>query len=138
MIASVRMPNGRTMRLQIEDHGAAVAVLPYDPVRRTAILVSQFRAPVMHVAGEQHMLEAVAGRLDDDDAQTAARREAAEEAGSLLEGLELVATAWSMPAASTERLTLFLAPYSARSRVGEGGGLDHELEEAHGGRNAAR
>ena len=35
----------------------------------------------------------------------------------------------SMPAASTERLTLFLAPYSARSRVGEGGGLDHELEK---------
>ena len=34
MIASVRMPDGRTMRLQIEDHGAAVGVLPYDPVRK--------------------------------------------------------------------------------------------------------
>ena len=31
MIASVPMPDGRTMRLQIEDHGAAVAVLPMIP-----------------------------------------------------------------------------------------------------------
>ena len=82
----------------------------------------------MHVSGEQQMLEAIAGRLDDDDAQTAARREASEEAGLILEKLELVATAWPMPAASTERMTLF-RPYAVSSRTGDGGGLDHEIEK---------
>jgi hypothetical protein len=61
LIATVELPDGQTIRREIEDHGRAVCVLPYDPVRRTAILVRQFRAPVSYADGRPHLLEAVAG-----------------------------------------------------------------------------
>ena len=109
MIATVRLPDGRTTRLQIEDHGDAVAVLPYDRDRKTAVVIGQFRAPVMKASGEQQILEAIAGRIDGDEVQTAARREALEEAGLTLEKLKLVATTWTMPGVVPERTTLFLA-----------------------------
>ena len=36
MIATLDLPDGQTIRREIEDHGRAVCVLPYDPARRTA------------------------------------------------------------------------------------------------------
>lgn len=129
LIATVRLPDGRVMRREIEDHGAAAAVLPYDPHRRTAMLVRQFRAPVMLAAGRPHTLEVIAGIVEDDDAQTTARREAMEEAGLRLGDLEAVATVWVMPGISTERSSLFLAPYTAASRVADGGGIADEHED---------
>ena len=35
---------------------------------------------------------------------------------------------WSIPGSSTERINLYLAPYAASDRIGDGGGLDHEHE----------
>ncbi|MFL5083145.1 MAG: NUDIX domain-containing protein, partial [Microvirga sp.] len=92
------------------------------------ILVHQFRAPVFHVAGADALLEAPAGGLDEDDPEACARREAEEETGLVLRDLEPVAAAWTMPGVSTERLHLFLAPFRAADRVGEGGGLAEEHE----------
>jgi nudix-type nucleoside diphosphatase (YffH/AdpP family) len=127
-VATVRLPDGGTTLRDLEDHGQAVAVLPYDPEGRVALLVRQFRAPPFHAAGEAEMLEAPAGRLDEDDPAACARREAMEEAGLRLGALEPVLLAWTMPALSTERAHLFLAPYRAADRVGEGGGLASEHE----------
>ena len=47
---------------EILERGPAAAVLPYDPDRRTVILVRQFRAPVLHAGGPAKLLEAIAGR----------------------------------------------------------------------------
>jgi 8-oxo-dGTP pyrophosphatase MutT (NUDIX family) len=44
-LAAIRLPNGQVVEREIEDHGAAVAVLAFDPERKMAILVQQFRAP---------------------------------------------------------------------------------------------
>ena len=63
-IATIRLPNDQTVQRDVEDHGQAVAVLPFDPQRRTALLVRQFRAPPFYAAGESEMLELSAGRLD--------------------------------------------------------------------------
>ena len=127
-VATVRLPDGDTALRDIEDHGRAVAVLPYDGERRVALLVRQFRAPPFHVAGEASMLETPAGRLDESDPAACARREAMEEVGLCLRELEPVLVTWTMPALSTERAHLFLAPYRAADRVAAGGGLASEQE----------
>jgi nudix-type nucleoside diphosphatase (YffH/AdpP family) len=128
-IAHIRMPGGQRFKREIEDHGNAIAVLPYDPVRRRAILVRQFRAPVFLKAKEPDLLEVIAGILDEDDAGDAARREAQEETGLALGELEHVGRFWASPGICTERMDLFLAPYARGDRTGEGGGLAHEHEE---------
>ncbi len=128
-IVAFRLDDGRIMRREIVEHGRAVCVLPYDAMRRTALLVRQFRAPVFLAAREPVLLEAIAGMIDNGDAAITARREALEEAGLRLGELEPVATAWPSPGMLTERVALFLAPYSAGDRVGAGGGLAEEHEE---------
>jgi nudix-type nucleoside diphosphatase (YffH/AdpP family) len=74
------------------------------------------------------LLEVPAGLIEDEPADATARREAMEEAGIRIAEMEPVAEFWSMPGVSTERLSLYLAPYSAADRVGKGGGLDSEGE----------
>ena len=125
----VATPDGRTMDREVEDHGAAVAVLPYDPERRTAMLVRQFRAPVLHIGGPSDLLEAPAGMLDEDDPQDCARREAHEEVGLRLRSLEPLGAAWAMPGISTEVIHLYLAPYGLNDRISQGGGLAEEHED---------
>jgi nudix-type nucleoside diphosphatase (YffH/AdpP family) len=129
LIACIRLPSGQLVRREIEDHGTAVAVLAYDPDRKTVILVRQFRAPVFFSCRQAYTLEAVAGIVEDADAQTAARREALEEAGLDLHALEHVATTWTMPGLSTEQMTLYLAPYRLADRVDKGGGVAAEHED---------
>jgi nudix-type nucleoside diphosphatase (YffH/AdpP family) len=128
LTATIRLPDGRIMTREIEDHGTAVGVLPYDAGRKTAILVRQFRAPVMYATQQRDFLEAIAGTVEEPDPAEAAKREAHEEAGLQLTTLEPVGTVWAMPGISTERMSLYLAPYTQASRVGDGGGLDHEHE----------
>src|SRR5262249_14216808 len=128
LIAKVELPDGQTIRREIEDHGRAVCVLPYDPERRTAILVRQFRAPAALVDGCEHVLEAVAGSVEDENIDACVYREAMEEAGLKLRALEHLGTAWSMPGISTEQMDLYLAAYSDSDRVGVGGGVADEHE----------
>ena len=126
---TVQMPDGRTMAREVLNSADAAAVLPYDLEQRRVILIRQFRAPVMHAEGQTSLLEAVAGLLDEDEPEACAKREALEEAGLRLRSLELVVTAWSTPGITTERLHLFLAPYTSADRVEEGGGLTEEHED---------
>ncbi|TXM74960.1 NUDIX hydrolase [Methylobacterium sp. WL12] len=128
LVAEVTMPDGTRITREIEDHGRAVAVLPYDPTRRVALLVSQFRAPVFFAEGPLDMLETPAGILDEGDPEEGARREAYEETGVELTALERVVSAWTAPGISTERMDLFLAAFSAADRSGPGGGLAEENE----------
>jgi 8-oxo-dGTP pyrophosphatase MutT (NUDIX family) len=90
--------------------------------------VRQFRPPAFHAAREVELLEVPAGLIEDEAAEESARREAEEEVGLRLSSLELVSVQWSMPGVSTERIHLFLAPYSAADRTTEGGGLAQEHE----------
>lgn len=128
LVAEVMLDDGRRITREIEDHGRAVAVLPYDPGRRVATLVSQFRAPVLHSGGPPTHLEVPAGLLDEGAAEDEARREAGEETGLRLGALEAIASAWTMPGLSTERMDLFLAAYTEADRTGPGGGLAAEGE----------
>lgn len=127
---TIALPDGRDMEREILASGDAAAVLPYDAMRRTAILVRQYRAPVMHAqGGDGHLVEAIAGLLDGCEPEDCARREAMEEAGLRLKALEPVGCGWTAPGTTTERIHLFLAPYEAADRVAEGGGLAEEHED---------
>ncbi|WP_442678687.1 NUDIX domain-containing protein [Sphingomonas sp. ASY06-1R] len=123
----LKLPNGAIEQRVVEDHGDAAAVMLYDPDRRVALLVRQPRVPVLQ-GGHAPLLEVVAGRVEGKTPEDTARAEAMEEAGVAVLELEKVATLWPMPAVSTERISLFLAPYSAAQRTGPGGGAADENE----------
>ena len=126
LVATLRLEGGREIQREIEDHGDAVAVLPYDPERRVALVVRQLRVPVVFVGGPAALLEAPAGQLDEEDPAACARREAHEEVGLILRDLEFVGRPWASPGLSTERISLYLAPYRAADRENEGGGDSNE------------
>jgi nudix-type nucleoside diphosphatase (YffH/AdpP family) len=129
MVADVRLADGTKVSRQIEDHGAAIVILPYDPVRRTVMLVRLLRPAALYAAGVRELIEAVAGIIDAGETpEITARREAMEEAGLKLGELEALAQVWASPGISTERMSLFLAPYGAADRVANGGGLEVEHE----------
>ncbi|HSM40064.1 MAG TPA: NUDIX hydrolase [Afifellaceae bacterium] len=113
----------------VVDHGHAVAVLPVDPGRRTALLVRQWRAPLVGTDDDPFLLEACAGIIDPGEMPEAAvRREAEEEMGIHLGDLEEMGRVIMSPGALTETIRLYLATYGEGSRIADGGGLDHEGE----------
>jgi nudix-type nucleoside diphosphatase (YffH/AdpP family) len=129
----LQMPGGAVVERHLLECRLAAAVLPYDPVRRVAMLVSQPRAAVIAL-GAAPLLEVIAGNLDDLEPEQCARQEALEEAGLQLRGaLEPVACIWPMPPIATERVHLYLTQYAAVDRVSEGGGAagEHEHVEVH-------
>jgi nudix-type nucleoside diphosphatase (YffH/AdpP family) len=127
-LVRVRLDSGEVVNREVEDHGNAVAVLPYDPVRRMVMLVRIMRAPALVRADRAALFECPAGLLEETDPAEAARREAEEEVGLALHDMEHVARVWSSPGISAEQMDLYLAPYSAADRVNAGGGIAGEHE----------
>jgi nudix-type nucleoside diphosphatase (YffH/AdpP family) len=127
--ARVRRVDGTVLVRELEEHGHAVAVLPYDPQRRTALLVRQFRAAVRYAGGPDALTEAPAGLLDGEDPEACARREAMEEVGVRLGRLEPAGRIWASPGISTELMHLYLAPFGRADRTEAGGGLAEEHED---------
>ena len=127
-LARVHLADGTRLERVIEDHGDAATVLAYDPERKCALLVQQFRAPAFYRAGVVGVVEAVAGKIEGETAQACARREALEEAGVELRALEHIADVWTSPGFTTERFSLFLAEYRAADRRTAGGGAEGEHE----------
>jgi nudix-type nucleoside diphosphatase (YffH/AdpP family) len=111
------------------DMGDAAAVLPIDRARGKVLLIRQFRWPVFESGHRDLMVEVIAGKLDGDDPQTCAAREAMEEAGVALSGLRLVSRCFVSPGAVKERLSLFLADYDAATPRAAGGGHEAEGED---------
>ncbi len=110
--------------------GAAVIVLPYDPVRDTVLLVEQFRAPVFLIDDpEPWMWEPVAGMIDPGETpEQAAHREAMEEAQVTLNALEYAGGAYSSSGSSTEYLYLFVG-LGDLTRTIDNGGVASEGED---------
>jgi nudix-type nucleoside diphosphatase (YffH/AdpP family) len=130
LLLQVELGDGRRVQRQMEDHGEAAAVLPYDAERKVALVVRQPRTGPLYCGFDPHLVEAAAGMIDPGEAAAgAAVREALEELGVRLAGVEPVVAAWSMPGVSSERIHLFLAPYTLADRVSPGGGVADEGEE---------
>jgi nudix-type nucleoside diphosphatase (YffH/AdpP family) len=128
-LVQLRLESGEIIQREVEDHGNAAAVLPFDPIRRTAILIRGLRVPALLGGGRTEILECPAGLIEESDPAQTARREAYEEVGLQLRDLEHVGRVWTSPGISTEMIDLYLAPYSAADRVHTGGGLASENEQ---------
>jgi len=64
----MRLTDGAEVSREVERHGDAAAVLPYDVERRSALVVRLFRAPALVAAGEEMSEEACAGMIENEDA----------------------------------------------------------------------
>lgn len=128
-----RRADGSTHRLsrEYQTRRDVVAVLPFDPERKVALVARQLRVPLLARGDDDgFLIEAPAGYVDDGETPLdAARREAAEEVGVVLKHLDPVGQVYSSPGAMTERIDLFLGEYTSADRQSAGGGLAHEGEE---------
>jgi nudix-type nucleoside diphosphatase (YffH/AdpP family) len=119
-----------TQQRETYDRGNGATVLLYDAGRRTVLLTRQFRYPVyVNDHPDGMLVETAAGLLDDDDPETAIRREAEEETGVAIGEIAHVFDVYMSPGSVTERLHFYAAAYDGGSRDGERGGLAEEGED---------
>jgi nudix-type nucleoside diphosphatase (YffH/AdpP family) len=119
----------QTQHRETYDRGNGAALLPYDRIRRSVMLVRQFRYPAYVNGYDDLLIEAVAGLLDDAEPAIRIRAEAEEEIGYRLGEIRKVFEAFMSPGAVTEKLHFFVAKYAASMRIGSGGGLKSEGED---------
>jgi nudix-type nucleoside diphosphatase (YffH/AdpP family) len=111
------------------DRGDGAAVLLCDRADKSVILIRQFRYPAFYRGEDPFLIEVCAGKLDGDDAETCARKEAVEETGYPVVG-ELIKAfdCFASPGSVTERLILFVG-FVDTAADGAGGGLHEEGED---------
>jgi nudix-type nucleoside diphosphatase (YffH/AdpP family) len=112
------------------DRGNGATILLYDPARRTVLLTRQFRYPAyVNDHPDGMLIETAAGLLDEDDPETAIRREASEELGVTVGELVHVFDVYMSPGSVTERVHFYAATYSPTDRTSAGGGLAEDGED---------
>jgi nudix-type nucleoside diphosphatase (YffH/AdpP family) len=119
----------QTQTRETYDRGDGATILLYNKVRRTVILIRQFRFPTYREGHDGFLLEAAAGLLEQASAEQRIRAEVEEETGYRVGEVRKVFEAFMSPGSVTERLYFFVAEYDPASRVGDGGGLAHEGED---------
>lgn len=103
-VDTVTLPNGKTSKREVVEHGGAVAIVPMRDAE-TVLLVRQFRLP----AGKA-LLEIPAGGLEPDESPEAcAARELSEEIGMVPGRLIPIYSSYLAPGYSTEKIHGFLA-----------------------------
>ena len=110
------------------DRGDGAAVLLIDPADKSVVLIRQFRYPAFYRGEQPFLLEVCAGKLDRDDPETCARKEAVEETGYSVGRLEKAYDCFMSPGSVTERLTLYVGVIDGAPQ-GTGGGLEDEGED---------
>lgn len=109
--------------------GTCVAVIPYDPLNDTVVLIEQFRVGALKFKSDPWLLEIVAGAVEEGESpQQVAHREALEEAGCAIKALIRIGEFFTTPGGSSEKITLFCGIVDTD---GLGGlhGLDEEDED---------
>ena len=74
------------------------------------------------------MIEVCAGKLDGDDPEACARKEAIEETGYRVGRIERAYDCFMSPGSVTERLSLFIGFVEGKAEA-QGGGLEDEGED---------
>ena len=119
----------QTQQRETYDRGNGIALLPYNLVRRTVLLIQQFRYPTLVNGYDGLLIEVPAGKLEDAEPEIRAHAEAEEETGYRLGEIHKVFEAFMSPGSVTEKLHFFVAEYRPDMKIGNGGGLVSEGED---------
>lgn len=126
-----RAPNGEWQEQAREayDIGNGATVLLYDKKKKTVILTRQLRIPTYLNGNRDGMLiEACAGKIENEDHEETVKREVIEETGYKIESLQKIFESYMSPGSVTELIHFYVAPISEEMRISEGGGLAEEME----------
>ena len=114
---------------EVFERGDAVAVLPYDPITDSLVMIEQFRPGAMRGDDSPWMLELIAGVVEDgENDEDVAHREAMEEAACSLSELAPIATVFPSAGACSEQVRLFCGRVSSAA-IGGLHGLQEEGED---------
>lgn len=104
-VDTLRMEDGREFDLEVVEHARSIVVMPVTG-NDSVLLVRQWRQPT-----GGWLLEAPAGRMDDDDDSPAdaAQRELREETGFLAGELTPLGAFWTAPGLFTEYMYAYIA-----------------------------
>lgn len=103
---SVKLPNGRTIRMTLIDHPGAVIIAPFLN-KDTVVMIRQFRPAL-----KKYIYELPAGTLDcDEPLSTCARRELLEETGLKAKKWTKLGSIYPVPGYSTEIIHIFKAEH---------------------------
>ncbi|RAL26535.1 NUDIX hydrolase [Thermoflavimicrobium daqui] len=103
-VDQVKLPNGERGKRELVKHPGAVGVIAITPDNKL-VLVRQFRKPL-----EKTILEIPAGKLEpDEDPQTCAFRELAEETGYQADSMNHVVSYYTSPGFANEIIHLYEA-----------------------------
>lgn len=129
----IQKKNGEweTQDREIFDHGNAATVLLYNKEKRTVILTKQFRiATYVNGNNSGMLIETPAGLLEgDEDPAKGMIREIEEETGYEIPEVQKIYEAYTSAGVLTELVHFYVAHYTTKQKVSEGGGLEEEGEE---------
>jgi len=109
----------------------AIAVLVYNSVEDTVVMVKQYRYPTKRDNYKGYTIEVPAGKIDEGETPIQAMlREALEEIGYKIKKKNIIECmpAYTTPGYSTEKIYYFLAKVTNKDKVSEGGGCNSENE----------
>jgi ADP-ribose pyrophosphatase len=110
--------------------GRAVAVIPYDPVRDTVVLIEQFRLPALAARLDPWLIEVAAGLADGEETdEEVAIRETREETGLAVTALAPAGRFMLTPGVADETIAVFAGRVAAPAGEAGHAGLAEEHED---------
>ncbi len=119
---------------EIFRRGRAVALVPYDPITDSVVLIEQFRFPALAAGIDPVLVELPAGLVEDgEDAEPAMHRELEEEMHMTADRLERIGAYLLTAGGSDELLELYVgrvnAPQTGPDGIVGHAGAEHEGED---------
>ena len=114
---------------EMYDSGDGVAIILYNTLKNTVVLIRQFRlSAYIRAIDEGIIYEVPAGLLEGANPEERVRAETFEETGYRIQEVELVAKNFASPGAHMEYMYLYIAEVRDEMKEGLGGGLAEEGE----------
>lgn len=121
----------RVFERELLERGHAVAVVPYDPIKKKLVLIEQFRPGAMFDRESPWLIEVPAGIIDKNEApEVTVERELQEETGLSCKEVKFISKFFISPGGCTETISLYTCNLDIEEEKVRGiHGLDVENED---------